>query len=326
MKRTSKSPARTKPSKKSREKPKTEKPPGKKFPPFTPPDTKIDPENLFIHEGKDGSKLIFVRPDFAGVACIYHPRVMKEAMAGLIFRFIETMRSGKEPDLSMFTAGAGAKIGRAQIRYEDEALQEAVAKYAQVAADYFTEHLVRVLADLPELLILQVLNATLSVMKAEGFLTFKEGSGVTEVWNSFTEALAKKIKRDWKSPKQGLPGIWNEKKRAEALEIYNSVREPLTRAYPHRLTVEGEEEWLRLIMELGGYDREEAQFKKASSPGGLALGIVGKRLGVTDEYTGKGESYLYYQLSIARSEKRAREEKLKIPRTSININDLFPMM
>lgn len=324
--KTRKSSAKTAHAKKSRRKTRAKaKTPRQKFPPITPPETKVAPENLIIRYEEDGSRLVFVRPNFAGVACIYHPERMREEMAGLVFRFVETARSGEEPDLVMLTAGAATTIGRVEVRYEDEVIQEALAKYAQTAANYFTEYLVRALSDFPELLIMQVMNATLGAMKADGFLTFKKGSGVTEIWDSFNKALAKKIKRDWKSPKQGVPANWNEERRAAALEIYYSVKEPLTRAYPRRETMGGEEKWIGLIMELGGYDQEGAESRKNSTPSELALGITGKRLGVTDEYSGKGEDYLYFQLSIARSEKEAREEALKMSRTSNNINDLFNM-
>lgn len=325
-KKTGKAPSKARGSKKSSKKTKARaKPSGNKFPPFTLPETVVEPENLLIRYEKDGSRTVFVRPNFAAVGCIYHPDKMNEALAGLVFRFIETVRTGEEPDLSMFTAGTGAKIGRVEIRYEDEVIQEALAKYSQVAADYFTERLVKALSDFPELLILQVMSATVAAMKADGFLSFKKGSSVTEIWNSFNKAMARKVKRDWKAPKQGSAGVWNEKKRADALEIYYSVKEPLTRAYPHRTTKAGEQEWIRLIMEFGGYDREGAEFRKNTTPGGLALGITGKRLGVTNEYSGKGEAYLSYQLSIARGEKTAREEAQEMPRTSNDINDLFNM-
>lgn len=325
-KKTRKVPSKARGSKKSSKKTKAKaKPSGNKFPPFTLPETIVEPENLLIRYEKDGSRTVFVRPNFAAVCCVYHPARMKEAMGGLIFRFIEMVRTGEEPDLAMFTAGAGAKIGRVEIRYEDEVIQEALAKYSQVAADYFTERLVRALSDFSELLILQVMSATVGAMKADGFLSFKEGSGLTEIWDSFNKAMARKVKRDWKAPKQGIAGVWNEEKRAEALEIYYSVKEPLTRAYPHQMTKEGEREWIRLIMEIGGYDKEGAEFRKNTTPGGLALGITGKRLGVTNEYSGKGEASLYYQLSVARAEKRAREKAQEIPRTSNDINDLFNM-
>jgi hypothetical protein len=323
MKNSKKSPSKAKSSKKSSKKTKA-KSLSKKFPPLTPPRTQLDPENLFIWEEKDGSKGVLVRPNFAGVACIYHPARMKEVLAGLIFRFIELKRSGQEPDIAMFTAGTGTKIGRVAVRYEDDALQEVLAKYSQMGADYFTEHLVRTLADLSELLIMQVFISTLAAMKTDGVLAFKEGSGVTKMWDSFNEAMAKKVKRDWKAPKQGRLRFWNEKKRAEALEIYNSVKETLGPVYPNRRSKEGRKEWLRLIMELGDYDRETAEYMQNNKPSILALTITGKRLGVTEEDSQgniKGESSLNSQLSLARGKKKdaKRRKKCRVSPTTRTI-------
>lgn len=287
---------------------KTPGPPKKKFPPFTPPAIKVEPENIFIRKKEDGPMEVVVRPGFAAVGCVYEPEDMKANIARLIFEFIELQINGKEPDLAMFVAGAATKIGKVTVQYEDEALQEALIKYSKMAADYFTEHLVRVLAELPDLLIMQGLNATLAVMRKDGFLVFKEGSGITEVWDSFNKAMAKKVKRDWKAPKQGVPGYWNEGTRAEALEIYDSVHGPLIEAYPNRKTIDGEKEWIRTIMELGGYDSETAQYQKASAPGELALEITGRRLDVVDEISKEGEAYLYFQLTIARAERKGSKE------------------
>lgn len=257
-----------------------------------------------------GEHLHLVRSGLTVVSCMYHPERLREALAGWVLDYIETVRTGESVDYSGLSSAGERKGGRIAVQYRDPELHEEFRKYADLAFDYFAGAIERRLHELPQQLFIEVMNAVVIRMKRDSFVPLKGKSAATEIWNDYFNGLKARIKSQWNAPKRGPEPDWSPERRAEVLDYYNATLKRLQSARAFYKSKHHLRNWREEVATRHPELDDELIGRLAGTrPMDLARELTGKHFDLIREWDQGGEEQLKRQLSIARGERGTKRKR-----------------
>jgi hypothetical protein len=260
-----------------------------------------------------GDKLHLVRSGPTVMTCMYHPERLYEEAAGWIFGFMETLRTGAPFDFSSLGSEEERKGSKAAVQYLDPELDEAFRRYIDLANQLFAGTIEQKLHELPQLLFIEVMNATVIRMKEDGYISLKGKSPATEIWNDYLDSLRVSIKNQWNAPRRGEKPNWTPEQRSEVLDYYDDILKKLQWAKNLYESEPRSEDWREKIKgKHAELDDKVIDRLIMEIPSDLAPELTGKHFRVIGEVDLEGEDYLKKQLTQAREDrgtKRKRKSK-----------------
>lgn len=251
-----------------------------------------------------GEKIHLVPSGPTVMSCMYHPERLYEEAAGWILNYLEALKAGETIVFTGRGVRADREAVREAVRHGDPELREAFGKYADLAARYFAGAVERKLHELPQQLFIEVMIATVTRMKEDGFVPSAGGAEATEAWNDYLDSLRVSIKSQWEAPRRGKKADWSPEQRAEVLDHYNATLDKLQWAKDLYESEPRPADWEARVK--GKYpELDDALLERliVETPSELAYRLTGVHFGVVGEVDLEGEDYLKKQLTQARSER-----------------------